>query len=146
MRWMSVWLLMIVLMPILAVLEASAAETAIVSVMLEWTAPGDDGSVGTASTYEMRYRTVAPDTTSQATIQTWWNAATPVTGLPAPQLAGTLQNVTVGGLQDGIRYWFVMRAGDEVPNWSLFSNVATKLVPDITAPARIADLRIGAGS
>ena len=113
------------------------------SITLDWNAPGDDGSVGTATTYEMRWRAVAPDTTSQATIQSWWNLATPVTGLPNPQIAGTAQSVTVspaGGFQAGT-YYFVMRAADEVPNWSLFSNVAMKTVTDTTPPARVVDLR-----
>ena len=134
-------LLAATLLAVLALAGAARAQTP--SITLDWNAPGDDGSVGTAATYEMRWRAVAPDTTSQATIQSWWNLATPVTGLPAPQIAGSAQSVTVspaGGFQAGT-YYFVMRAADEVPNWSLFSNVATKVVNDTSPQARVVDLR-----
>jgi hypothetical protein len=112
------------------------------SVTLDWTAPGDDGSVGTATTYEMRWSTVRPDTTSQATIQTWWSGATVVAGLPNPQIAGTTQTVTVSRTWLPGTYYFVMRAADEVPNWSLFSNVAVKVISDTQPPGRIIDLLV----
>jgi len=130
-------LLAAALLPALA-----AAQTA--SITLDWTAPGDDGAVGTASVYEMRWRAAAPDTTSQATILAWWNLATPVANLPNPQISGTSQSVVVspaGGFAPGT-YWFVIRAADEVPNYSTFSNVAMKAVVDGVAPSRITDLRV----
>ena len=113
------------------------------TVILDWTAPGDDGNVGTATSYQMRWSTARPDTTSQATIDTWWATATPVLSLPVPLVAGTRQSVTVspgvGPFLPG-SYYFVAKACDEVPNCSLYSNVATKVVPDATPPARIIDL------
>lgn len=119
------------------------------SVTLDWTAPGDDGNVGTAAVYEMRFSTtpVGADTLA------WWSAATPVAGLPNPQVAGTKQTVTIStGLLYSTTYYFVMRAIDDglpsigptpVPNVSAFSNVASKNTgpaPDTTPPARIIDL------
>ena len=125
-------------------LLAIPASAQMPSVTLDWTSPGDDGNIGTASVYEMRWRNARPDTTSQATILTWWNAATAVSGLPAPAVAGTTQSVVVaptGGFLPGT-YYFVMRAGDEVPNWSLFSNVVTLIALDTAPPSRILDLRM----
>jgi hypothetical protein len=89
------------------------------TITLYWTAPGDDGSLGRASQYAMRYSTVAvPSDTSS-----WWNAATAVAGLPSPSPAGVTDRVDVGGLAIGQSYYFLLRAADEVPNWSPFSNV-----------------------
>ncbi|TMQ60937.1 MAG: hypothetical protein E6K76_00335 [Candidatus Eisenbacteria bacterium] len=93
-------------------------------VGLTWTAPGDDGSIGTASTYELRYRTVGVtgvDTTS------WWNAATSVPSVPAPRIAGTKEAFTVAGLDSGQTYYFIIRTSDEIPNWSAFSDLSVKV-------------------
>ena len=60
------------------------------SVTLTWTAPGDDGSTGTAAGYEIRY-SKSPITAAS------WVLATPVTGVPAPQAAGTAQSMVIAG-------------------------------------------------
>jgi hypothetical protein len=115
------------------------------SITLDWTAPGDDGNVGTATSYEMRWATTRPDTTSATTFNSWWATATIVTGLPNPQIAGTSQSVTVtpvGGFASGRTYYFVMRTADEVPNWSGYSNVAWKAIIDLVPPAAVTDLRV----
>ena len=126
---------------------ATIARAQQASITLDWTSPGDDANVGTATSYEMRWSLTAPDTTSATAFQVWLNGSTPVTGLPAPQVAGTAQTVTVtktGGWQPGPVYWR-MRTVDEVGNWSEWSNVAIKIVPnttaDVTAPAKITNYR-----
>src|SRR5262245_12230929 len=56
---------------VLAAAPAGAQTSADSSVVVQWTAPGDDGNVGRATTYQLRYRTSSvsgTDTTS------WWNA------------------------------------------------------------------------
>jgi len=92
------------------------------SIALSWTATGDDGSVGRASSYDVRYSEtpVAGDTAS------WWTSATAIGSLPAPATSGTRESLIVTGLAPNRTYYFVLRAADEVPNWSGFSNVATK--------------------
>lgn len=122
-------------------LFATLAQAQTTSYTLIWTAPGDDGTVGTASRYEMRWRAVAPDTSSQAAINAWWVDATPVVGLPTPAIAGTTQSVSIGGFATGTRYYFIIRTADESSNVSPFSNLASKFTPDGIPPARIVDLR-----
>lgn len=110
------------------------------TVTLWWTAPGDDGTVGTATSYDLRYRSTAIVGTDTLT---WWNGATVVTGLPRPSLAGVTDSMKVRGLQPVTTYYFIIRTADEVPNWSGYSNVVVKSTSgDVTAPAAVADLRV----
>ena len=81
------------------------------SVDLSWTAPGDDGSTGTATTYDVRFST-------SAITEGNWNSATPATGEPTPQSAGSSENMTVTGLSADTTYFFAIKASDEVPNIS----------------------------
>ncbi len=76
---------------------------------LNWNAPGDDGTTGTATRYMVRYASNAIDT------QAKWDAATDVTGEPTPLGAGTAQSMTVSGLNPGQTYYFALRTLDEVP-------------------------------
>ncbi len=110
------------------------------TVLLTWTAPGDDGVSGRASGYDIRYRTVNISGTDSLS---WWNAATQVTGEPTPSTAGSTDSMRVRGLQPLTTYYFMVRTADEVPNWSGFSNVAVKSTSgDNVAPSAIADLTI----
>jgi hypothetical protein len=92
------------------------------SVSLTWTAPGDDGNSGTASSYEVRYspNPVTADTSS------WWASATSVGTLPAPRRAGSRESFVVVGLAPASTYYFALRSKDEVPNVSGTSNIAVK--------------------
>ncbi len=81
------------------------------SVELRWTAVGDDGFSGKATSYLVRYSSTSIN--SEAA----WEASTPViTGIPLPGNAGTSQGMKVTGLVRGQRYYFSVRAQDEVPN------------------------------
>lgn len=92
------------------------------SVVLHWTAPGDDGNVGRAATYELHYsETAVPSDTVS-----WWGSAINAGTLPAPLTAGSAEAFTVAGLDSGTTYYFVIRTADEVPNWSGFSNVSVR--------------------
>ena len=86
------------------------------SITLTWTAPGDDGSTGTATTYDIRYRTGGAVNDSN------WASATQVTGEPTPAAAGTNQSMVVNGLLAGTTYYFAIKTSDEVPNTSAISN------------------------
>jgi len=140
------WVLIVFFLAGLALLsalqpaDARAQTPADSTVLLTWTAPGDDGTTGRATTYDIRYRTAAisgTDTTS------WWNAATQVSGEPAPGNAGANDSMRVRGLSPLTTYYFMIRVADEIPNWSGYSNVAIKSTTgDATAPAAVADLTV----
>jgi SOS response regulatory protein OraA/RecX len=87
------------------------------SMTLTWTAPGDDGTIGTASQYDIRYAT------SALTESNWNDANTKqVTGEPAPAASGTSQSFIITGLQPSTTYYFGIKTADEVLNWATISN------------------------
>lgn len=109
-------------------------------VKLSWTAPGDDSLTGRAAEYDLRYST-SPITAAN------FGSATRFSGVGVPSNPGVRDSVRVTGLVPATTYFFAIKTADEVPNWSAISNVATMTTlppPDVTAPAAIRDLRIGA--
>lgn len=86
------------------------------SIILSWTSPGDDGNVGTATSYDIRYST-------SLITEVNWVSATQVTGEPTPLIVGSNQSMTVSGLNPSTTYYFAMKTSDEVPNTSAISNV-----------------------
>ncbi len=86
------------------------------TVTLHWTAPGDDGVIGRAFAYDVRY-SLTPITASN------FPAAISVPGVPAPQSAGALETFAVTNLVAGNGYYFAIKTVDELANWSLISNV-----------------------
>jgi len=91
------------------------------NAMMSWTAPGDDGRLGRASTYDLRYSTapVATDTLA------WWSAALEAAGEPDPSFAGMSDSCALSGLDPDATYYLILRTADEAPNWSGYSNVCT---------------------
>lgn len=107
-------------------------------VTLNWTAPGDDGAVGRAATYDVRW-------SSNPITDANFASATPVIGPPTPSNSGTAETFTVMGLSPGAQYYFALRTADETGNWSATSNVlpATTDATDQTPPAAVQDLHPG---
>ncbi len=101
-----------------AVSDLSLSNVTSSAVNLNWSAPGDDGNVGTASSYDVRY------STSVITAANFGSAAA-VTGEPAPAVAGTVQSMTVSGLTANTAYYFAIKATDNAANVAAISNVAT---------------------
>jgi hypothetical protein len=97
------------------------------SLLVRWTAPGDDGNVGTAAYYELRL------STSQITAANFSSAAI-VPGTPDPLPAGTSQAFMIRGLTRGTSYWLAMRTMDESGNWSAISNIVRFDWPQDAAP------------
>jgi len=93
------------------------------AVLLTWTAPGDDGTTGTATEYDVRYATTM---ITNAT----WATATPATGEPMPEVAGAEQDLTINALTADQDYYFAIKTRDEAGNESGLSNVK-----QITTPA-----------
>ncbi len=118
-----------------AVANLAVASVTSSSATLTWTAPGDDGMIGTATAYDLRYST-APITEGN------WNAATQVAGEPSPSVAGAPESFTVNGLNSDTAYYFALKTSDETNNASPLSNVASGATPDVTAPAAIANLAV----
>jgi len=117
-----------------AIANLGAGNPTETSIRLNWTAPGDDGMVGTAAQYDIRYSTAVITAAN-------FNSATAVTTPPTPLAAGTYQNYTVSGLQSGATYYFAMKTADEVPNWSAISNVVSLATSqDATPPATTTNL------
>jgi len=104
--------------PPAAVTNLSTSNPTLDSVTLNWIAPGDDGNIGTASVYDIRYST-------SLITEANWNTAAQCVGEPAPKPAGSSETFTVHGLAPNTTYYFALKTADEVPNWSGLSNVAS---------------------
>ncbi len=107
-------------------------------VVLRWIAPGDDGAVGTAQTYDLRYSQSPIDAAN-------FSSATPVSVPPVPSAAGTLQNYVLLGLAPNTVYYFAIKSRDEAGNWSALSNVLMFRTSsaDLRPPAAVQDLGTG---
>jgi subtilisin family serine protease/sugar lactone lactonase YvrE len=124
-----------------AITDLAAGGATSYSLTLTWTATGDDGNVGTASTYEVRYATSPIDEAGFAN-------AHPAPGAPEPHAAGSPEQMEVTGLTFGTTYYFAVKARDEWENPSPISNVGagTTLGPphlDISPATASAELLTG---
>ncbi|MBK8230816.1 MAG: PD40 domain-containing protein [Candidatus Eisenbacteria bacterium] len=84
-------------------------------ILLDWTAPGGDGTQGRAARYELR-KALAPIT------EETWEAATILPDPPTPALAGTRETMRITGQPKHQWIYIAIRAGDHAPNWSALSN------------------------
>ncbi len=122
----------------LAVAPPSHAQTTWNSVTLTWTTPGDDSLTGTASQFDLRYST-SPITAGN------FGSATRFLGTPVPGTPGISQGVTVTGLTPATTYYFAIKTADDVPNWSLISNVVSRTTlaaPDTIRPFAVANVSV----
>ena len=103
-----------------AVVDLVVVSPTTTSVALRWTATGDDTTVGRASQYDIRYCMV------EITAANWDSVGVVrVVGVPVPGEAGSRESFVVAGLSAGETYYFAVKVGDERPNWSGMSNVAS---------------------
>ncbi len=107
-----------------AITDISISDTLPVSATLTWTATGDDGSDGTATSYDIRYSTATITTAN-------WDTATEVVGEPTPQASGAAEQLTVTGLNPETTYYFAIKASDEENNPSILSNIAEGTTKDV---------------
>ena len=85
------------------------------TMALNWTAPGDDSTFGTAVQYDLRYSTSSIDAGTFA-------SATPFTIAP-PRTAGSSECRIVSGLLGCRTYYFAIKTKDDAGNWSAISNL-----------------------
>ncbi len=104
-------------------------------VPLTWTAAGDDGSTGTAMAYDLRC------SSSPISDDTAFNAATQVTSVPAPKVAGSSESFTVMGLNPLTTYYFAIKAVDKGTNRGPLSNLAGPVTTTALLP--VSDLAAG---
>jgi len=87
------------------------------TITLQWTAPGDDGWVGRANSYDIRYSR-SPITSSN------FSSATKLNLAMLPGVSGSTDRLSIFGLQQETAYYFAVRTKDEAGNWSKVSNIA----------------------
>ncbi|MFH1898332.1 MAG: fibronectin type III domain-containing protein [Candidatus Desantisbacteria bacterium] len=103
--------------PPCTVINLSVGTTGINSVILSWSSPGDDGDIGTAAGYEIRY------STTSITESNWSQASIASGIIPSPAPVNTTQQAIIENLVPWTKYYFAIKAYDEAKNWSLISNI-----------------------
>lgn len=123
--------ILIMIATILLAANVFAAED---TLRFTWTATGDDGNVGTAAGYDLRYST-APITDAN------WAAATPITAISTkvPLVAGSAESfqTILTGLGSQTLYYFSIKARDEANNWGGASTNKQFTTRDNIAPSVI---------
>lgn len=114
---MDRWIARVALLCVLAAGLAGSATADTRTVTLQWTAPGDDGVIGRASHYDVRFSRT-PITPTNYMFATRLNTAI------LPGVVGTSERLTVVGLTPGVAYYFAIRAVDDASNWAPVSNIA----------------------
>jgi hypothetical protein len=86
------------------------------TISLQWTAPGDDGKIGKATSYDIRFSTKRIQSDAD------FAAAKPIAETITPSESGTLERLTAGGFESGTTYYFALKAVDDQGNLSPLSN------------------------
>lgn len=117
--------------------DLAATVLSATEVNLTWTSKGDDGDVGLAESYDIRY-------TTESINEDNWDDATQVPEAIAPLISGSSQSMIVTGLVGGTVYYMGMKTLDEAGNASPISNIINVETDpaDIIKPAVISDLTI----
>jgi len=112
------------------------------SAWLHWTAPGDDGNVGRASGYDLRYRSAINgpiDTESE------WAAASIVEFTLVPSQAGHRDSILVHELMPGAYYYFCIKSFDDFGNYSGRSNSPIIRAQETDTPSITGDVNGSGG-
>ncbi len=122
----------------LEIVETTSYELGNATVLLRWSAPGDDDMEGISSRYEFRYSYEPLD---ELNFESGFLASVDL--IPAP--GTTVQMTTIDGLNEGVNYCFALRAIDERENIGPVSNSACTTTADGIAPSKIRDLQAETG-
>ena len=118
-----------------AITELAVRDVDEKTLELSWKATGDDGDLGTAATYDIRYSDVPLTELS-------WVRAVQLTNVPAPLPAGTAQTFQVLKPWTEKEMFWGIRAIDDALNISPMSESVEWSPKDIVPPSRIVDLRV----
>jgi hypothetical protein len=94
----------------------AASSSTASTITLSWTAPGDNGTLGNATGYMVRYSLCGSINASS------WGIATTYAQTWTPRRAGETETRVISGLASGTTYWFAVLAYDEVWNFGGISN------------------------
>jgi hypothetical protein len=110
------------------------------SILLEWTAVGNDGYVGNAASYDIRW------STSELTTEEAWNSATQVDGEPAPRAAGETEtwSVDMAGMPTNVPVYVAIKAVDAVTD-GLASTLSNSVGVTIDRETEDVTLTLSAG-
>jgi len=102
-------------------------------IKISWEAVGDDGMIGTATSYIVKYSYTGPINTDAD-----FNAATTYVQNWMPKASGQTENYVMSGRTPGNKIWVSIKAQDEVPNIGALGNWAVTIVKNFV-PAPIID-------
>jgi len=100
-------------------------------INLTWTASGDDGDVGVADHYDIRYST-------GAIFESNWSSANSCPSPPTPASPGQIQTFTIDGLAEGEAYFIAIKTYDDYDNVSDISNSPDTFAAGIAVPVQLA--------
>lgn len=124
--------LLILLLALPFVMSCGDSGATTINQGFTWTAPGDDGNLGTAALYDLRC-------SLDEGID--WDSWLELDGEPLPGPAGTAETCFVSlDVIEGTTYYFAIKTADEASNWSELSNIVKITFADAIAPAPIIDL------
>jgi len=96
--------------------DLSAGSPTSDSIVLTWTAPGDNWMRGNATGYMVKYSTSGPITDAN------WNSATTYPQSWTPARNCTMETHMVSGLTSATEYWFAVQAHDDLNLYGGVSN------------------------
>jgi len=100
------------------------------SMILQWSAPGDNGLAGMAVSYEIRY------SLESITSENFTNAILVTDSVLLPDSSGQLQSMGIVNLEPQTEYYFAIKTTDDAGNQSLISNI----INQSTLPVPLTDL------
>lgn len=130
-------ILIVVVIGAVIVWEIVKADTVQKEVDFSWTATGDDGTVGTAYVYDLRWSTDADSLVNH------WVECADIEVPFVPSVSGTPEAFSCTlSFVEGRAYYFAIKVSDEAFNTSGISNLKEVIVTDSTAPAAVADFNV----
>jgi subtilisin family serine protease len=117
-----------------AVADLGTGAITATSIELRWSAPGDDGPLGRASSYDIRRASFPLNDANFA-------LGTAVPGAPIPGVEGAAESAIVSGLGEGAVWHFGIRSTDRAGNTSAMSN-PLQSATSTGAPGQVQDLRV----